>query len=58
MPRNPSELARLEDEIEYYRSKVFDYNLSKTSREAALAEVRKRERLLGRKDENYISGNL
>ncbi len=52
-PRNPSELARLEDELCYWKTKVGNLCLSKSSREAALAEVRKIERQLGLESEDY-----
>lgn len=45
-PKNPSELARLEDELEYWREKSLNLALSKRSRELARAELRKIERIL------------
>jgi hypothetical protein len=45
-PRNPSELARLEDELCYWKTKVGNLTLSKADREAALSEARKIERQL------------
>ncbi len=53
MVRNPSELARLDDEREYWTEKVRNLGLSKSSREAALAELRKIERQLGIRGKNY-----
>lgn len=44
--RNPSELARLEDELDYWREKSLNLALSKKARELALAELRKIERIL------------
>jgi hypothetical protein len=54
-PRNPSELARLEDELEYYREKVLNHTLGKSSKELALKEVRRIENLLGFESKPYNS---
>ena len=47
MVRNPSELARLEDELEFWREKAQNLGLSRSSRQAALNQVRSLERQLG-----------
>lgn len=52
-PRNPSELARLEDEYQYWMAKVLNHSLSKSSKAEALVEVRKLEKLLGIEGNNY-----
>lgn len=54
-PRNPSELARLEDEREYWLKKVKDLSLSRRSREVFLMNLRNVEARLGIKGENYNS---
>ena len=55
MPRNPSELARLEDELEYWREKVKDLNYSKRTRESFLCNVRHLEKQLGIESQPYNS---
>jgi hypothetical protein len=55
---NVSELARYEDELEYWKEKVRNLSLGKSSREAALREVRKIEGYLGLKGENYNGGKI
>lgn len=55
---NPSELHRLEEELRYWRDYVLDFNLSKTTREAALGELRKVERKLGMNGKDYNSSDF
>ena len=53
MPRNPSELARLEDEYEYWAAKVLNPNLIKADKETALVELNKVAKQLGIKISSY-----
>lgn len=55
---NPSEMARLEDEYKYWKFFVDDLKLSKSSREAALAKLRKVERQLGIEGKDYNSSEF
>lgn len=55
MPRNPSELARLEEERTDLINKISKGYLSKASKEAALIELRAIERQLGIKGLPYNS---
>lgn len=54
-PRNPSELARLEDEREYWYKKVKDLTLSRRSREVCLMNLRNVEARLGIESKDYNS---
>jgi hypothetical protein len=58
VPRNPSELARLEDEREYWYAKVKDKSLSKVSKQVALMNLRNIEARLGYEGDNYNTGNF
>lgn len=53
MPRNPSELARLEDEYQYWAAKVLSQTTSKSVKEEALIEMRKLEKQLGYQSIDY-----
>ena len=53
MSRNPSELARLEDEYNYYLKRAHNLSLGKSTREDALRECRKLEAQLGIAGKNY-----
>jgi hypothetical protein len=55
MPRNPSELARLEDEYEYWAAKVLSNTTPKGDKEKALIEMRKIEKQLGYRSIDYNS---
>lgn len=52
-PRNPSELARLEQELTFFLAKAYDLRFPKSYREEQLREARKIERILGVEGENY-----
>lgn len=56
MPRNPGELARLEDEYEYWCGKAYNLILGKSSREYALGRVRELEKQLGIDSKKYNGG--
>lgn len=56
MPRNPSEIARLEDEYQYWYARVHNLELLKPQREKALVELRKLERILGIESRPYNGG--
>jgi len=56
VPRNPSEIMRLYDELEYWQSKVANLSSPKSSREEALAQVRNIERILGIERKPYNQG--
>lgn len=47
MPRNPSELSRLEADLEWCKSSLFEGIHSKTTKEYLLREIHKLERQLG-----------
>lgn len=53
---NPSELARLEDEIEYYRTNLKEGIHSKRTKEWLLKQIREREAILGIPSKPY-NGN-
>lgn len=53
MPNNPSELARLEAELEDLKKQAFDIRLSKSTREELLVQLRKLEYLLGKDSRSY-----
>jgi hypothetical protein len=55
MPRNPSEVARLYDELEYWTEIAKSSNYSKSQREEALTNVRGIERQLGIDSKPYNS---
>lgn len=55
---NPSEYARLEDELEYYKAIVKNPAMPKSAKEEALREVRKLEDALGTKGESYNGGSF
>lgn len=55
-PRNPSELARLEDEREHWYEKVKDKSLSKAAKQVALLNLRNIEARLGYEGEDYNTG--
>lgn len=57
MPKNPSELQRLYEEMEVIRQQAFDLRLRKPVREALLVELRKIEALLGIESSPYNSSN-
>lgn len=46
-PRNPSELARLEDDLQYYTEKSKNLKLSKTTRAVCIKKIREIESTLG-----------
>lgn len=53
---NPSELARLEDEIKYYRDNLKHGNHGKRTKEWLLKQIREREAILGIESKPY-NGN-
>lgn len=53
---NPSELARLYDELEFYKATVKNLSLPKSTRELALTAVRDIERKLGLESRDYNGG--
>lgn len=55
---NPSEYARLEDELEYYKAITKNPAMPKGAKEEALREVRKLEDALGIKGANYNGGSF
>lgn len=57
-PRNPSELARLEEELEYHLSIVRDTNSSKKIKEHHLKLVREVENILGITGKTYNSSEF
>ena len=54
-PRNPSELARLEDELQFFKDAAKNPNRTKAAKEAALREVRRIEGILGFESVPYNS---
>jgi hypothetical protein len=52
-PRNPSELARLEEELKFARAEANDLRFPKGYREACLRDVLKLEAALGIEGKNY-----
>jgi hypothetical protein len=55
MPRNPSELQRLEEERQYAIKLILEPDRTKASKEALLRELRDIERQLGIEGEPYNS---
>jgi hypothetical protein len=55
MPRNPSELARLEDEYEYWATKVLSQTTPKADKQHALIELNKVAKQLGIEHPSYNS---
>lgn len=55
-PRNPSELARLEEELKFARAEAYDLRFPKAYREGCLRDVRKLEAALGIEGKKY-NGN-
>ena len=53
MPRNPSELARLEEELKFAKAEANDLRFPKEYREACLRDVRKLEATLGIEGKGY-----
>jgi hypothetical protein len=53
MTKSPSELARMEEELEYYKSHLTGQ--SKSAKEHALREIHKLERQLGLESKPYNS---
>lgn len=56
--RNPSELQRLQEELEYAKSIVKNPTNGKSTKEKWLREVRVLERTLGLQGENYNGGKF
>jgi hypothetical protein len=54
-PRNPSELARLEDDLKYYKKQVASGVHHKKTKEALLRRVRDIEGTLGIESKPYNS---
>lgn len=55
MPRNPSELERLEQELAFYKKELSLYE-AKATKEMLLANIRKIERQLGLESKPYNGG--
>jgi hypothetical protein len=53
MPRNPSELARLEEELAFCEAAAYNLALSKSSREQYLRDVRRLQAVLGIEGKGY-----
>lgn len=53
MPRNPSEIARLEEELKFAKAEAYDLRFPKEYRESCLRDVRKIEAALGIEGEKY-----
>ncbi len=58
MPRNPSELARLDDELQYWKGILSSVRSLKSDKENALRHVRKIERELGLESKPYNGGRI
>lgn len=58
MPRNPSELARLEDERDYWRNNLKHHVGSRNSKEYILRQLRDVERQLGIESKQYNSNEF
>lgn len=52
-PRNPSELARLEEELKFALAEAHDERFPKKYREACLRDARKIEKILGIEGKKY-----
>ena len=53
-PRNPSEFARLEEELGYWIGKATNLSLCKSDREHSLREIRQLEDALGLEHKDYV----
>lgn len=53
MPKNPSELARLEEELKFAKAEAYDLRFPKGYREACLRDVRQLEKALGIEGKSY-----
>jgi membrane-anchored protein YejM (alkaline phosphatase superfamily) len=58
MPRNPSELARIEDELSFYVNSLLNGIHSKKTKDYLIENIRKREAQLGLAGEDYNSPNF
>jgi hypothetical protein len=58
MPRNPSELARLEEEWAELHDMIKDCRMSKSSKEALIRGLRQVERKLGLESKDYNSSEF
>jgi hypothetical protein len=56
MPRNPSELARLEEELKELKQELKNPTASKAYKEGLLRDIRKIEGQLGFANDNYNGG--
>jgi hypothetical protein len=52
-PRNPSELARLEEELKFAEAEAYDLRFPKAYREGCLRDVRKIQKILGVEGKKY-----
>lgn len=55
-PRNPSELARLEEEVKYWRNNIKHHIGSKKTKEYILRQLRAAEDALGAEHMPYSGG--
>ena len=53
---NPSELARLEEELRFAEAEAYDLRFPKAYREACLRDVRKLQKALGIEGKDYNAG--
>jgi hypothetical protein len=58
MPRNPSELARVQDELEYWKNNLKHHVGSKKTKEYILRQIRQCEVQLGLPSKNYNSNEF
>jgi hypothetical protein len=58
MPKNPSELARIEDELRYWKNNLKHHVGSKSTKEYILRQIRQCEAQLGIEGKDYNSNEF
>jgi hypothetical protein len=57
-PRNPSELARIEDELKYWKNNIKHHVGSRSTKEYILRQIRRCEEELGLESKDYNSNGF